>query len=90
MRLDITFRNPALEKAVESTIITMGYTKKPGMTPEPGLLDYFYPTSVLSTAREILTLWVARMVMFGLYCKGDVPFRDVYILAVIQDGDGAR
>jgi len=56
--------------------------------PEDQLLPYFYPTSVLSTAREILTLWVARMVMFGLYCDGDVPFKQVYIHAVIQDGHG--
>ncbi len=56
--------------------------------PEDQLLPYFYPTGVLSTAREILTLWVARMVMFGLYLHGDVPFKQVYIHAVIQDGQG--
>ncbi len=56
--------------------------------PEDRLLAQFYPTSLLSTAREILTLWVARMVMFGLYLHGDVPFQQVYIHAVIQDGQG--
>ncbi len=59
-----------------------------GMAPEPTLLPYFYPTSVLSTGRDILTLWVARMVMFGLYCGGDVPFKQVYIHTTIQDGEG--
>jgi valyl-tRNA synthetase len=56
--------------------------------PEDQLLPYFYPTAVLSTARDILTLWVARMVIFGLYCHGQIPFKDVYIHAVIQDGEG--
>ncbi|MCX5648889.1 MAG: valine--tRNA ligase [Planctomycetota bacterium] len=51
-------------------------------------LKAFYPTDVLVTAREIITLWVARMVMMGLYCRGEVPFRDVYIHAMIQDGEG--
>jgi valyl-tRNA synthetase len=68
---------------------TLGWPKVgTGEKPEDRLLPYFYPTSVLSTAREILTLWVARMVMFGLYCHGDVPFQQVYIHAVIQDGNG--
>ncbi len=50
----------------------------------------YYPTSVLLTARDIITLWVARMVIFGLFNLDDVPFRDVYIHPVIQDGLGRR
>ncbi|HEV2819087.1 MAG TPA: valine--tRNA ligase [Solirubrobacteraceae bacterium] len=51
-------------------------------------LRAFYPTDVLSTAREILFLWVARMVMMGLRFTGEVPFTDVYIHSVIQAPDG--
>jgi valyl-tRNA synthetase len=57
---------------------------------ESNLLGYFYPTSVLSTAREIITLWVARMVMTGLYNIGDIPFRDVVIHPLIMDGQGRK
>jgi valyl-tRNA synthetase len=53
-------------------------------------LRKYYPTSVLSTARDIITLWVARMVIFGQFNVGEVPFRDVFIHAVIQDGLGRR
>ena len=53
-------------------------------------LEYFYPTSTLVTAREIITLWVARMVMTGLYFMKDVPFRHVHIHPNIQDGQGRR
>jgi valyl-tRNA synthetase len=63
---------------------TLGW---PEETPE---LRAFYPTDVLSTARDILFLWVARMVMLGLEFTGDVPFRDVYIHSVIQAPDGRR
>jgi valyl-tRNA synthetase len=63
---------------------TMGW---PEDTPE---LRTFYPGDVLCTAREIITLWVSRMVMMGQYCVGDIPFRDVYIHAMIQDGEGRK
>lgn len=64
---------------------------KAGALRSPGdLLSYYYPTSVLSTAREIITLWVARMVITGLYNIGEVPFKDVVIHPVIQDGQGRK
>jgi valyl-tRNA synthetase len=59
----------------------------PEQTPE---LASFYPTDVLSTARDILFLWVARMVMMGLEFTGDIPFSDVYVHSVIQAPDGRR
>jgi valyl-tRNA synthetase len=63
---------------------TLGW---PDETPE---LRAFYPTSFLTTAREILFLWVARMIMTGIEFAGDVPFRDVYVHSVIQARDGRR
>ncbi len=63
---------------------TLGW---PDDTPE---LRAFYPTSFLTTAREILFLWVARMIMTGLEFAGDVPFKDVYVHSVIQARDGRR
>ncbi len=50
----------------------------------------YYPGDVLCTAREIITLWVSRMVMLGQYCLGDIPFSDVFIHAMIQDGQGRK
>jgi valyl-tRNA synthetase len=63
---------------------TLGW---PEDTPQ---LRSFYPTDDLDTARDILFLWVARMVMFGLEFTGQVPFSDVYIHSVIQAPDGRR
>jgi valyl-tRNA synthetase len=61
---------------------TLGW---PEETPE---LKKFYPTSTLVTSRDIITLWVARMVLAGLYNKGEVPFHEVYITPKILDGYG--
>ncbi|HUV64936.1 MAG TPA: class I tRNA ligase family protein, partial [Sedimentisphaerales bacterium] len=61
-----------------------------GWPDESPDLKTFYPGDVLCTAREIITLWVSRMVMMGQYCAGDIPFRDVYIHAMIQDGEGRK
>ena len=56
-----------------------------------GLLGRYVPTSVLMTARDIMTLWVSRMVMFARYFEsGTLPFRDVFIHVMIQDGHGQR
>jgi valyl-tRNA synthetase len=52
------------------------------------VLPYFYPGSVLVTSRDIITLWVARMVLTGLYNMGDIPFKHVCIHPKIQDGFG--
>ena len=55
------------------------------------LLETFNPTSLLSTAREIITLWVSRMVMFNRYfMDGQLPFTDVFIHAMVQDGHGQK
>jgi len=59
----------------------------PDETPE---VAAFYPTSFLTTAREIIFLWVARMVMMGIEFAGDIPFNDVYVHPVIQAPDGRR
>jgi valyl-tRNA synthetase len=63
---------------------TLGW---PEETPELGA---WYPTDVLSTARDIIFLWVARMVMMGLEFTDEVPFADVNIHSVIQAPDGRR
>ncbi len=63
---------------------TLGW---PDKTPE---FDYYYPTNVLSTARDILYLWVARMVFMSMEFEHEIPFRDVVIHATILDAKGQR
>jgi valyl-tRNA synthetase len=56
----------------------------------PDCLSYYYPGSCLVTGRDIITLWVARMVVMGLYNLGDLPFTDCFVHATILDGKGER
>ena len=59
-----------------------------GWPEETDTLKKYYPTSVLVTSRDIITLWVARMVLFSQENMGTVPFKTVYIHPKILDGKG--
>ena len=63
---------------------TLGW---PERTPE---LARYYPTNTLVTGFDIIFFWVARMMMMGLYCTGEVPFDTVYIHALVRDERGAK
>lgn len=77
---------------------TLGWPDPEQSDDTRDLLDAFNPTSVLSTGRDIITLWVSRMVMFNRYflspdggrTPGQLPFSDVFIHAMIQDGEGRK
>ena len=63
---------------------TLGWPEK---TPE---LARYYPTSVLVTGFDIIFFWIARMMMLGMHFMQEVPFRDIYIHALVRDEKGQK
>ncbi len=63
---------------------TLGW---PDKTPE---LDRYYPGNVLVTGFDIITFWVSRMMMMGIHFMDEVPFKDVYIHALVRDSKGQK
>jgi valyl-tRNA synthetase len=51
---------------------------------------YFYPTTMMETAYDILFFWVARMIMFGLEFTGDIPFNQIYLHGLVRDERGRK
>ena len=64
-------------------LVTLGYPDSPDF-------KYFYPTSVLETGWEILSKWVSRMIMFGIYLTGKPPFESVYLHGIVRALDGKK
>jgi valyl-tRNA synthetase len=64
-------------------LTTLGYPDSPDF-------NYFYPTAVLETGWEIITRWVSRMIMFGIYLTGKPPFKDIYLHGIVRALDGKK
>ena len=84
---DITRDPDVLDTWFSSALWPFATLGWPEETPD---LARFYPTSLLVTGFDILFFWVARMIMMGLYLTDKIPFRDVYIHALVRDEFGQK
>ena len=85
--LKLTQENDVLDTWFSSALWPFSTLGWPDETPE---LKAFYPTSVLITSFDILFFWVARMMMMGLHFREDVPFKYVYLHALVRDAQGKK
>ena len=84
---DLTRDEDVLDTWFSSALWPFSTLGWPDTTPE---LERYYPTSVLVTGFDIIFFWVARMMMMGMHLMKEVPFRDVYIHALVRDEKGAK
>jgi valyl-tRNA synthetase len=64
-------------------VATLGFT-------DSGDFKRFYPTQLMETGRDLIFKWVPRMVIFGLYLTGEVPFKDIYMHGMVLDAKGVK
>ena len=69
---------------------TIGWPDEPDAATAQKMLERYYPGDVLVTGFDIITFWVSRMMMMGLYFMKEVPFKDVYIHALVRDAKGQK
>lgn len=69
---------------------TLGWGNEENAMVRPDDLEKFYPNSLMITGFDILFFWVARMLMMGTELKGNIPFKDIYLHALVRDENGHK